>query len=186
MCVAVIIRESVWGCGMQLFLTSASCLPRRRMPFEAVAAAVCSRDCHFVHDPSSPVTSLDQLWTQASILRGVLLPKVLELAQGFGGVFPVKGKVGRYEASPSSTWAMYKGRLRMGGIKAPSRGIEKADAAYGGDVSRLLDVCREAIVFENLSDMVDCLEVRINGSCILVFCRRVPDNLHRVLTFRLF
>ena len=47
----------------------------------------------------------------------------------------------------------------MGGIKSPSRGIEKADAAYGGDVSRLLDVCRESIIFETIEDMAACLQV---------------------------
>lgn len=30
----------------------------------------------FTHDPMSPVTSMDQLWTQAMLLRGFLLPKV--------------------------------------------------------------------------------------------------------------
>jgi hypothetical protein len=126
------------------------------------------------------VTSLDQLWTQASLLRGFLLPKVLKLAQCHGGVFPVKGKVGRFEACPSSTWVRYNGKLRMGGIKAPSRGIEKADAAYGGDVSRLLDVCREAIVFENVGDLADCLEVGIIHCWILVFW--VPRSTHMSLT----
>jgi hypothetical protein len=30
----------------------------------------------------------------------------------------------------------------MGGVKSIARGTEKVDVAYGGDVSRLLDVCR--------------------------------------------
>ena len=72
----------------------------------------------------------------------------------------------------------------MGGIKAPSRGIEKADAAYGGDVSRLLDVCREAIVFENVRDLADCLEVGIIHCWILVFW--VPRSTHMSLTLCLF
>jgi len=54
-----------------------------------VAAAVCHDACQFVLDPLSPIKSLDQLWTQAIILRGFLLPKVLGLAGRFNGIFPV-------------------------------------------------------------------------------------------------
>lgn len=30
----------------------------------------------FVHDAMRPITSLDQLWTQAMLLRGFIMPKV--------------------------------------------------------------------------------------------------------------
>lgn len=56
-------------------------------------------------------------------------------------------------------WAPHKGRLRMGGVKNPERGTQKVDSAYGGDVSRLLDACREMVVFENVEQMCECLKV---------------------------
>jgi hypothetical protein len=43
----------------------------RSMPFEMVAATVCDPTCVFERDPLNPVTSLDQLWTQAVLLRCV-------------------------------------------------------------------------------------------------------------------
>jgi hypothetical protein len=49
--------------------------------------------------------------------------------------------------------------LQTGGVKSPERGAEKIDCIYGGDVSRLLDACRETIVFEGLEQLADCLEV---------------------------
>jgi hypothetical protein len=129
------------------------------MPFENLVASVSSSKCRFILDTSSPVTSLDQLWTQAILLRGFLLPKVLDLADRFGGIFPLRNGKGKFEGCPSRVWTPYKGRLRMGGIKSPQRGIEKVDSAYGGDASRLLDVCRERIIFTSIEDMAACLEV---------------------------
>jgi len=109
------------------------------------------------------MTSLDQLWTQAILLRGFLLPKVLKLANDFGGIFPLKSEGSeaelRFEKCQQQDWVPYKDKFRMGGIKCPKRGIEKVDSAYGGDVSRLLDVCRETIVFESLEQLSHCLEV---------------------------
>ena len=148
----VIDRESV--------STTFHCPPCCRLPIEVVAATVCSNNCKFVLDPLSPITSLDQLWTQAILLRGFLLPKVLDLAGRFGGVFPVWDEECLFEGCADRDWVSYKGRLRMGAIKNPERGIEKVDSAYGGDVSRLLDVCRETIVFESLEKLADCLQVR--------------------------
>jgi hypothetical protein len=129
------------------------------MPFENLVASVSSSKCRFIVDNSSPVTSLDQLWTQAIMLRGLLLPKVLDLADRFGGIFPLRNREGKFERCPSRVWTPYKGKLRMRGIKSPQRGIEKVDSAYGGDVSRLLDVCGERIIFRSIESMADCLEV---------------------------
>lgn len=47
--------------------------------------------------------------------------------------------------------------FRFGGIKGIQKCIDKIDIAYGGDVSLLLDVCRERVVFENLSDLTRAL-----------------------------
>jgi hypothetical protein len=129
-------------------------------------------------DTTRPVKTLDQLWTQALLLRGFLLPKVLRLAHAHNGCFPVRGqRAGLYGRSKSSDWFSYKGSLKLGGIKNPKRGIEKVDTAYGGDVSRLLDVCRETIVFDRVSDMADCLnELHRDPEVVFV---RIKSNMTR-------
>jgi hypothetical protein len=43
-------------------------------------------------------------------------------------------------------------------MKNPVRCVEKLYRSYGGDVSRLVDLCRQMIVFEHIEDLVRCLE----------------------------
>ena len=43
-------------------------------------------------------------------------------------------------------------------IKRPARAVEKAVICYGGDVSRLLDVCRARLAFATAADLACCLE----------------------------
>ncbi len=42
-------------------------------------------------------------------------------------------------------------------VKSASRCVDKADMAYGRDVSRLLDVCRQTLYFATVRDLHDCL-----------------------------
>ena len=112
----------------------------------------------FTLDTAQPIQSMDQLWTQAMLLRGPLLTKVLALANKFDGLFPVRDEPGNFEKPEGCEWIPLNSRLRTGAVKSVDRGIEKVDCAYGGDASRLLDVCREMIVFESIKDMADCLE----------------------------
>jgi len=133
--------------------------------FETVLAASWKHD-DFVLDTMHPIESMDQLWTQATLLRGSLLTKVLSLAQHFNGLFQVRDEVGVFEKS-ENLWEFsggVKGRLQMGGIKSVERGTLKVDSVYEGDVSRVLDVCREMIVFESIKDMTDCLHALSNDS----------------------
>jgi hypothetical protein len=48
-------------------------------------------------------------------------------------------------------------RLNPASIKSAMRCIEKADIVYKRDVSKLLDVCRQTIYFESMSDLNGCL-----------------------------
>lgn len=69
----------------------------------------------------------------------------------------------------SRVWQSSKGTFEMGQTKPLARATQKADTAYAGDVSRLLDICRERIVFEKLQDLTDCLEaVRCDEELIIV------------------
>jgi hypothetical protein len=49
------------------------------------------------------------------------------------------------------------GLVRWAGPKQPRRAVEKAVRAYGRDPGRLLDLCRQAIVFATLDDLAACL-----------------------------
>jgi hypothetical protein len=126
--------------------------------FETVLAASLKHG-DYVLDTMHPIESIDQLWTQAMLLRGSLLTKVLSFAQQFNGLFQVRDEVGVFERS-EKLWEFsgeVESRLQMGGIKSVERGTLKVDSIYEGDVSRVLDVCREMIVFEGIKDLADCL-----------------------------
>lgn len=125
--------------------------------FEQVMAAAALTD-DFTYDSSSPVKCMDQLWTQAMLMRGTLLTKVLHLAHSFNGSFPVRSMPGLFEKAQDVVWTSSNDRLLVGGVKGLERGIEKVDAAYGGDTSRLLDVCRGRIVFDSIAEIADCME----------------------------
>jgi len=65
-------------------------------------------------------------------------------------------------------WVPSNGRLDLGGVKNIERGTEKVDHAYGGDVSRLLDVCRGRIVFEEIEDLCDCLSALVDDETVSI------------------
>ena len=46
---------------------------------------------------------------------------------------------------------------KRGTLKDVRRAADKAVACYGGDVSRILDICRQRIVFTSVSGIADCL-----------------------------
>jgi hypothetical protein len=43
-------------------------------------------------------------------------------------------------------------------LKSQQRSVEKVYRTYKGDVSRLVDLCRHMIVFEDLADVVRCVD----------------------------
>ena len=49
-------------------------------------------------------------------------------------------------------------------VKHPDRAVEKAAACYGGDPSRLLDVCRARIAFAGPADLLACAEAVLRRS----------------------
>ena len=51
-------------------------------------------------------------------------------------------------------------------LKDPARAAEKARVCYGGDVSRLLDICRLQVSFNSVQDLAACLDM-------VVYDRRV-------------
>jgi hypothetical protein len=101
-----------------------------------------------------PVTSLDQLYAQALGLAPALEGRCCEWAAQAGGALrmPTAATPDVYEAIH-----LFPRVIRRGLLKAPARAIEKALACYGGDASRLLDLCRCRLAFRRAADLAHCL-----------------------------
>jgi hypothetical protein len=67
------------------------------------------------------------------------------------------------------------GGFQFGGVKGVQQCMDKIDNIYGGSVSRLLDICREKIVFERVSDLASCLEQLVYDPTITVM--RIKSNM---------
>jgi hypothetical protein len=103
--------------------------------------------------PPPPVMSLDQLYAQALGLAPALEARCAEWAAQAGGALRMPAAAAD-EAGP-----LFPRAVRRGLLKAPGRAIEKALACYGGDASRLLDLCRCRLAFPRAADLARCLAV---------------------------
>ncbi|EKX47673.1 hypothetical protein GUITHDRAFT_106661 [Guillardia theta CCMP2712] len=140
----------------------------------------------------TPVTSLDQIYLHATIIQNVFRRKVYEIARRSNGL--LKRKPGndrslrklRRSASVSGT---VECELEAGNVlqyaevewskqKSTSRGVEKVVRCYDGDSSRLVDVCRESIVYEHIQDIivaVRCIKLDQDISVKRIKNRLDPD-----------
>jgi len=114
----------------------------------------------------TPVGSLDQLFTQARALDRILRQKVVGWALESRGLFATKSSGDEHGSLAPARIAMESMvredtglTIKWGGVKKPARAIEKVCRSYGGDCSRLLDICRQSCVFENVKDLQLCLQV---------------------------
>jgi hypothetical protein len=64
-----------------------------------------------------------------------------------------------------------------GAVKGPGRAMEKALACYGGDVSRLADLCRARIVLGDARALLACAERVVGGGDPAVRVLRVRNLL---------
>mmetsp|Transcript_16788 Transcript_16788/g.26029 ORF Transcript_16788/g.26029 Transcript_16788/m.26029 type:complete len:219 (-) Transcript_16788:57-713(-) len=129
-------------------------------------------------DSTSAVRSLEQLYAQASGVRQPFLQKVMIWASLCSGRFPVDGNHGlqvnghdaRDQSSRARTieytrWDIIReddlmtANVLWPKIKAFDRACEKTFRSYAGDMSRLVDICRAAIVFEKVHDLASCVRV---------------------------
>ena len=139
-------------------------------------------------DLRKPVASLDQLYAQALGVAPVLRWHCAEWARLTGGALDdsdlsnTAGVCGhRLGDAPDSAGA----RSNVGsaewwalqpGIKPPAQAVRKAVTCYGGDVSRLLDVCRCRIAFEGAEGILRCLEaMRARSPAVKVI--RIKNSL---------
>jgi hypothetical protein len=107
------------------------------------------------------VQSLDQLFAQAVGMYMILRTNVQNWALHSGGCFQLEG-------DSDAEFVSWVGvcnqpdvvaKINWAKLKNLPRTVYKLLGAYGGDVSRLLDVCRERIIFDRVQDLLKCLEV---------------------------
>mmetsp|Transcript_27660 Transcript_27660/g.64297 ORF Transcript_27660/g.64297 Transcript_27660/m.64297 type:complete len:246 (+) Transcript_27660:3440-4177(+) len=113
-------------------------------------------------DFSSKITSLDQLCAQATGLDPILRAKVQEWALGSQGHFRYTDDHGNQDFILwQDVWEDPDKieRIRFAKLKTVGRAVEKLMRSYREDVSRLLDVCRQSIVFENVKDLIACVHL---------------------------
>lgn len=66
--------------------------------------------------------------------------------------------------------------MQWASIKRVERSVEKLTRVYGEDVSRLVDVCRQSVVFESIGSLRHCLDAIHNDPGVLVssLCASLP------------
>jgi len=77
-----------------------------------------------VPDKGSPLSSLDQLYSQALIVQESFFPKVIQLAGQHRGVFPLKGSANGFGQCDKPWDPKSLARFRFGGIKSIGRCVD--------------------------------------------------------------
>ena len=132
----------------------------------AQTRAEMSKDVNIAIDHLLKVLSLDQLYAQAAGLHPILQEKVQQWALESRGYFRTNHEAHNSGMPTESVreamfvkWedAVRDSRLRStikwGKIKGIPRSIEKLLRSYGSDPSKLLDVCRQSIVYDSVADL---------------------------------
>lgn len=138
-------------------------------------------DCPSVYvDVQTKIVSLDQLYMQAHCMDVVLKAKVQEWALKADGWFPLTRQNGKPCAVPTfAKWSDLKQQhnpaVKWGKVKSVSRSIEKLLRVYQADVSKLVDVCRQSIVFNSMTDLARGFDVVVGDPHVDVL--RVVNRL---------
>merc|ERR1740121_1982059 len=70
------------------------------------------------------------------------------------------GRLGPLFQAKLEKWASATGGTGHAGTKKSSdRAVQKVVRSYGGDASRLLDICRGALIFRDVQTLCDTLEL---------------------------
>eukprot|EP00291_Cryptomonas_curvata_P000851 CAMPEP_0172185550 /NCGR_PEP_ID=MMETSP1050-20130122/20237_1 /TAXON_ID=233186 /ORGANISM="Cryptomonas curvata, Strain CCAP979/52" /LENGTH=748 /DNA_ID=CAMNT_0012859559 /DNA_START=169 /DNA_END=2415 /DNA_ORIENTATION=- len=140
-----------------------------------------------VQHPFKQVKSLDQLFVQALCLNPILQNKVQAWALASRGCFPCKQPEHHDDSSTvfiryadvakisESEAAAIQDNLKWPNVKSKLRTTEKLARSYGQDVSRLVDLCRQNIVFCDTQDIATCLHtIRMDPDILVV---RIKNRL---------
>jgi hypothetical protein len=66
-------------------------------------------------------------------------------------------------------------KIKWGGIKSPQRACEKVLRSYRGDVSMLLDVCRQMIIFDTVNELCEGLSAVLHDPHVTIV--RIKNRL---------
>lgn len=99
------------------------------------------------------VMSIDQLYVQAPFVDFLLRRKIHIWGAQYNGYY--RSRRGGFEKWRIET-ASLDGVLWCG-VKHVDRSVEKLLRVYHGDVSLLVDVCRQCLVFDSITDLHGCL-----------------------------
>ena len=127
------------------------------------------------------VTSLDQLFAQAAGLQHFLIAKVQQWALASRGCFPVESAAGEQSFVPWENVAydpVARARVLWAPVKSAERALEKLLRSLQNDPSRLLDCCRQRIIFEEPGHLLQCLDAVRRDEDVRVV--RVKNRLHNV------
>mmetsp|Transcript_41922 Transcript_41922/g.102808 ORF Transcript_41922/g.102808 Transcript_41922/m.102808 type:complete len:161 (+) Transcript_41922:3-485(+) len=69
-------------------------------------------------------------------------------------------------------------KIRWGRLKSLQRAFEKLSRAYHGDASRLVDLCRQHIVFDSVGDLTQCLGKIITDDNVWLVLIKNRMDLH--------
>jgi len=135
-----------------------------------------------------PVDSLDQLHAQAFFVHDLFLDYVGNLGMQHGGKFKLKAPAGQFAKEPQPAFAVWDGsgdprnRFAIGGIKSAKSFVEKLDTAYVCDVSKLLDMVRETLYFDSVTDLESCLRaIQCDSQVEVVQVKSTMDDTTRKL-----
>jgi len=120
------------------------------------------------------IVSMDQLYLQAQLIWLFFLESFKkwvpasngQCATQFTGVYVLGSEVFENSGQHLIKWAPVKG---------VDRSIEKVSRSYNNKVSRLVDVVRQNVIRDNVSDMVACLEAIQNDSNVRIM--RIKNRL---------
>jgi len=102
--------------------------------------------------------SIDQLYLQAHTMLPIFACKVCDWALSSRGCFPHKSIFDTFILwEDASQDPLLASKIKWASVKSPDRSFEKVYRSYGNDVSRLVDVVRQQIVFRSVEDIRNCL-----------------------------
>ena len=119
---------------------------------------------------TSVVRCLDQLYFQASVVAPAFLSKVQRWSKASQASFPLKRvslcEDGFHAAGPTPLvrWQTLvqvpalRARVDFVPIQSAEVATRKAVLKYGGDPSLVVDLVRQILVFDSVSDQMDCLQ----------------------------
>ena len=114
------------------------------------------------------VSNLDQLYSQAACLNIFLRKKIRLLALKTNGMFAVLNQIERRTYECYKTITNNAQQVKFAKLKPTRRALEKLLRVYDCDVSLLLDCCRQSIYFDNIEDLLSCLqEIRSDKELII-------------------